>query len=144
MNLVSLVSTNSSTEQSPIASKSPGILKTPCRTDWSSTGRPGAREIDQDAATRSQAWQKDAVLDESTERLVATEEDQEHLNFSEDSKSTRNFVASRNSETEDEDEIWPHNLHVSKDGVPHMEKVFSIVLQRYGLKMKDLDVNAAI
>ena len=85
---------------------------------------------------------------ESTRRLLATEEDQEHLNFPHDSISTRQFVASGNSETEDEDKNWPHNLHVSKDGVPHMEKVFSIVRQRYGLsprdKMENLDVNAAI
>ena len=32
---------------------------------------------------------KDAVLDESTWRLVATEEDQEHPNFLDDSKKVR-------------------------------------------------------
>ena len=35
-------------------------------------------------------------LDVSTRRLVATEEDQEHLNFPEDSKSARRLVASGN------------------------------------------------
>ena len=85
---------------------------------------------------------------ESTRRLVATEEDQEHLNFPEDSKSTRRLVASGNSGTKGRDKIGPHNLHISTDCLPHMEKVFSIVRQRYGLsprdKMKNLDVNAAI
>ena len=65
---------------------------------------------------RSQAWQKDAVLDESTRRLVATEEDQEHLNFLEDPKSTRRLVASGNADTKGKDNIWPHNLHISTDG----------------------------
>ena len=37
MNLVSLVSTNSSTVQNPTASKSPEILTAPCRKDWSNT-----------------------------------------------------------------------------------------------------------
>ena len=54
---------------------------------------------------------KDAVLDVSTRRLVATEEeDQEHLNFHEDSKNTRRLVASGNSETGSKDKIWPRNL----------------------------------
>ena len=64
-------------------------------------------------------------------KLVATAEDPEHLNFTEDS-----FIASGNSEIEGKDNIWPHHLHKSKDGVPHMEKVFSIVRQRYGLSLK--------
>ena len=70
-------------------------------------------------------------------KLVATEEDQEHLNFPEDSTSTMKLVASGDSETEGKDETWPHNLHVSTDCVPHMEKVFSIVRQRYGLSPRD-------
>ena len=137
LNLASLVSANSSTVQSPIASKIPVILKAPCQNDWTSTGRPGAREFNQDAASSSQAWQKDAVLDESTRRLAATEEDQEHLNFPEDSKSTRRLVGSGNADTKGKDNIWPHNLQISTDCVPHTEKVFSIVRQRYGLSPRD-------
>ena len=83
MNLAFTVSTSSSTVPKPDASKSSGILKAPCRTDWSSTGKPDARENNQDAASSSQGWQKDAVLDVGTRKLVATEE-QEHLNFLED------------------------------------------------------------
>ena len=90
---------------------------------------------------------KNAVLDVGTRRLVATEEDQEHHKFLEDSTSTRKFVASGNSETEGSDKFWPHDLHISTTYVPHMEKVFSIVRQRYGLspmdQMKNLDVNTA-
>ena len=80
--------TSSSTVNSPIASKSPGILKAPCRTDWSSTGKPDARDRNHDAASSSRGRQKDAFLDVSTGKLVATEEDQERLNFPEDLAST--------------------------------------------------------
>ena len=149
MNLAFNVSTCSSTVQNLVASKSPEILKAPCRTEWSSTGKPDAKEYNQDAASSFQGWQKDAVQDAGTRKLVATEEDQEHLLlFFEDSVSTRKLVASGNSEVEGSDKIWPHNLHVSTNYVLHMEKVFSIVRRRYGLspidQMKNLDVKTAI
>ena len=59
----SYVSTSSSIVQNPVASKSLGILKAPCRTDWLSTGKLDAKEDNQDAALSSQGLQKDAVLD---------------------------------------------------------------------------------
>ena len=126
MNLAFTVSTCSSTLQNPIASKSPGILKTLCRKDSLSTWKLEAKEYNPDTASSSQLWRKDALPDVGTSNLVATEEEQEHLNFHEDSISTRKLVASGNSETEGKDEIWPHNLHTSTVSVPHMEKVFSI------------------
>ena len=160
MNLAVSVSTSSSTVNSPIVSKSLGVLRAPCRTDLSSTGKLDARDRNHDAASSSQGWQKDAFLDVCTWKLVATEEDQEHLNFPEDSQSTGKLVApgypgypgtrgnSGDSETEGNDEDWPHNLHMSSNYVLHMEKVFSIVRQRYGRsltdQMKDPDVNTAI
>ena len=117
-----IVAKSKPTVNSLIASKSPRILKAPCRTDCSSTGK-----------------------------LVATEEDQEHLNYPEDSVRTGkpgNPGNSGDSGTEGNDEGWPHNIHISTHYVLHMEKVFSIVRQRYGRsptdQMKDLDVNAAI
>ena len=70
MNLAFSVSTSSSTVNSPIASKSPGTLKAPCRTDWSSTGKRDARDRNHDAASSSQGWQKDAFLDASTGKPV--------------------------------------------------------------------------
>ena len=119
-----------------------------CQNDWSSTGKLEAREFNRDTASSSQGWRKDTVFDVCTRRLVATEEDQEHLNFPEDSICTSRLVASGNSETAGKGKIWPHILHMSKDGVTHMEKDFSIVRQRYGLsptdQMKDLHVNTAI
>ena len=98
MNLVLLAATSSSTAQSPIASKSPWILRAPCHPDWKSTRKPDAREHNQDAPSSSQVWQKSAIMDESTRRLVAAEKDQELLNFNENLKSTRKLVASRNSD----------------------------------------------
>ena len=89
LNLASHAATSSSTLQSPIASKSLGILRAPCQLDWKSTGRLVAREHNQDAASSSQVWQKDAILDESTRRLAAVEKNQELLNFHEKLKSTR-------------------------------------------------------
>ena len=138
------VKADDATVHSPIASKSLGILKAPCRTDWSSTGKPDSRDRNHDAASSSQGWQKDAVLDVNTGKLVATEEDQEHLIFFEDSVSPGKPVAagypgypgilgnSGDLETKGSDEDWPRNLHISSNYVLHMEKVFLIVRQRCG------------
>ena len=93
MNLAVTVSTSSSSVSSPIASKRPGILKAPCRTDWSSSGKPEARNSNHDAASSSQGWQKDALLNGGTGKLVAAEEDQEHLNYPEDSVGAGKPVA---------------------------------------------------
>ena len=46
-------------------------------------GKPDARNSNQDAASSSQRWQKDALLDGCTGKPVATEEDQEHLIYPE-------------------------------------------------------------
>ena len=40
--------------------------------------------------------------------------------------------------------FWPHNLQISTDCVPHMEKVFAIVRHRYGLSPKDKMKDIAI
>ena len=58
MNLAVSVSTSSSTVNSPIASKSPGILKASCRADSSSSGELDVKWHNQDAASSSQGWQK--------------------------------------------------------------------------------------
>ena len=58
LNLVAASETSSSNVQSPIASKSPGVLRAPCHPDWQSTGRLVAIEHNQDAASSSQVWQK--------------------------------------------------------------------------------------
>ena len=83
MNLAVSVSTSSSAVNSPIVSKSPGILKASCRTDWSSSGKPDARNSNHDAASIFQGWQKDALLDGCTGKPVATEKDQEPMNYPE-------------------------------------------------------------
>ena len=149
LNLASHAATSSSVVQSPIASKSPGILTAPCQSDWRSTGRLVAREHNQDAASCSQVWRKDAMLDESTRRrLVAAEKNQELRNFHENLKSTRKLVASGNSDSEGTGKNWPHNLLISNAYIFYLEKVFSNVSQRYRLSagdtMEHLDVNAAL
>ena len=112
MNLAFIISTSSSIVQNLVASKSLEILKAP-RKDSLSTWKLDAKEFNRDAASNSKGWQEDAVLDVGTRKLVATEEDQEHPNFLEDSISTRKLVASGNSETEGSDNISPQNLHIS-------------------------------
>ena len=82
---------------------------------------------------------KDAMLDESTRRLVAAEVNQELLNFHGNLKSTRKLVATGNPDIDGTDRIWPHNLHISTAYVPHIEKVFSNVRQRYGLSPGDIN-----
>ena len=79
---------------------------------------------------------KDAMLDESTRRLVAVEQKQELLNYRENLKSIRKPLTST---------VLANFGHtISK---PHLEKVFSNVKQRHGLspgdKMENLDVNEA-
>ena len=63
------------------------------------------------------AKQKETVLDVGARKLVATEEDQEHMNYLEDSVRTRKLVASGNSETEGSDKDGTHNLQNSTNDV---------------------------
>ena len=85
---------------------------------------------------------------------------QEHLNYPEESEKLvapeyQGYPAtpgtpgdSGDSEAEGNDKDWPHHLHISPDYVQHMEKVFSIVRQKYGRSstdpMKDFDVNTTV
>ena len=73
-NLSSTVPASSSSANSPIASRIPGILKASGRQIVSS-GRLGVRSnqnSNPDAASSSQGWQRDAPLDISTGELVGT------------------------------------------------------------------------
>ena len=119
MNQDFTVSTSSSTVQHPVASKTSGTLKALGRTKRSSTGKPDVKEHDQDAASSSQGRQKDAGLNGVTGKLVTTEEDQERLNYLEDSVGTVKLVGPEypgspgDSEAEDNDKVWPLHLHIS-------------------------------
>ena len=141
MNLTSSVATSSSSVDSPIASRSPGILKAPSRQIGLS-GRLGVSENQKskpDAASRSQGWQRDAQLFISTGKRVATEYQ---------GCSGKPEIPEGSEDSKLESRIWPHHFHVSPGYVPHMEKVFSIVRKIYDRKptddLKDLDVNPAI
>ena len=104
MNLAFIVSTGSSAVQNLVASQSSGILKALCRKDWLYTGKPDAREFNRDAASSSQC----------TRRLVAPEEDQQHLNFPEESKSTRRLLASGSSETKGRERKIGHTITINQ------------------------------
>ena len=97
LNLVSKTEASSSTLLSPNASNRMGILRALGQKGWilqKSTEKPVARDSNQnDAASSSQVWQKDAERDESTRRLVAAGTHQDLLNFRGGSESTRRFVA---------------------------------------------------
>ena len=84
-------------------------------------------------------------------RLVTTGTHQDLLIFRESSERTKGLVAlmAGNSEfIEGNDTVWPHNFHISAAYVPHLERVFSNVRQKFGrkrgAKMEDLDVNTSI
>ena len=146
MNLAITVSTSSSSVNSPVASTSPGILKASSRQIGYS-GKPDVRSkrnSNPDAASSSQGWRKDALLDGRSGKPVATEKDQESLNYPE-TVCTGKLVApgcegypgnsgtpGNSEDSETEGRIWPHHFTVSPDCVPRMEKVFSIVRQTYG------------
>ena len=162
MNLAVTVSTSSSSVNSSIVSKSPVIFKASSRQIGCS-GKPDVksqRNSNPDAASSSQGWQKDALLDVCTGKLVATDKDQESLNFPE-TVCTGKLVApgyggypgnlgtpGNSEDSESEGRIWPHHFHVSSDCAPHMEKVFSIVRQTCGRNptdnLNDIDVNTAV
>ena len=139
LNLVTKTEASSSTLLSPNASNHPGILRAPIQKglilqEGTGTGDPNQN----DAASSSQVWQKDAERDERTRRLVATGTNQDLLNFRECSESTRRLVAlmAKNSESIDgNDAMWPHNFHISTAYVPHLKKVFSSVRQKFGRKL---------
>ena len=164
MNLTSFVPTSSSSVNSPIASRSPGLLKASSRQVGLS-GILGARanqSSNPDAASSSQGLQRDAQLFISTGTLVATDKDQKSLNRQEKSViSTGELVATEyqgcsenpehsedSEDSEPKSQVWPHHFRISPHYVHHMEKVFSIKRKIYERKptddSNDLDVNTAM
>ena len=82
MNLAVTVSSSSSSVNSPVASKSPGYSKPQVdRLDIQGNLTWDRNEIP--IPSSSQGWQKDALLDVCTGKPVATEKDQESLNYPE-------------------------------------------------------------
>ena len=144
MNLTSSVAASSSSVNSPIASRSLGILIASSRQVGLS-GRLDAnanQNSDPDAASSSQGWQRDAQMFFSTRKLVAMVTT-EHQGCSGKSKIPEDSGGSK-----PKSQIWRHYFHISPDFVPDMERVFSIVRkiwdQTAAEDLKDLDVNTAI
>ena len=161
-NLTSSVATSSSPVNSPIASRSPGILKASSRQ----VGLPGRPD-----ASTNQNSNPDAALKDGKEMLnfssaqgkpVATGQDQKSLNLQQKSViRTRKLVATEvqgcsgnpeipgdSEDSEPKGRIWPHHFRISPDCAPHKKKVCSIVRKIYDRKptdvLNDLDVNTAI
>ena len=101
MNLTSSVRTSSLSVNSPIASRSPGLLKASSRQIGSS-GRRGAsanQSSNPDAASSSQGWQRDAEPFISTGRPVATDKDQKYL-----SRQEKSVIST--GELQENQELW--------------------------------------
>ena len=131
-NLVTKTEASSSTVLSPNASNRSGILRAPSQQGLilqESTGKPVARDSTQnDAASSSQVWQKMQNEPRSSKLSWKFREYEE----------TRSVHGGENSESIDgNDTVWPHNLHISTAYVPHLEKVFENVRQKFGRKPGD-------
>ena len=135
MNLVISVPTCSSSVNSPIASKSWRILKASSRQIECSgkTDVRSKRNSNPDAASSSQGWQKDALLDVCTGKPVATDERPGISELSGDrlyretSSSRIRRISRKHQELQvihknrnPTAEFWPHHSHVSPDYAPHM------------------------
>ena len=147
-NLAVSVSASSSSVNSPLASRSLGILKAPSRQIGFS-GRPDVsanQNSNPDAASSSQGWRRDAQLDISTGRHVAAGKDQKYLNHQE-KISTGEPVApgfqeypedlqtpEDSEDSEPESRIWPHHFRKSPHCADHMENLFSITRKTYDRK----------
>ena len=113
MNLTSSVATSSSSVDSPIASKSPGILKAPSRQ----VGLPGRLDAsgnqnsNPDAASSSHGWQSDAQLFISTGKLV-TVVTTEHQGCSGKFK-----IPEDSGDSKPKRRIWPQHVSISPDYV---------------------------
>ena len=131
LNLVSHTAANSSTAPSSSASNRPGILRAPGQQGSNliaqSAGRLAAGCSNQtDAASSAQVSQRDAKTNDSARKLAAAETNQD-LSFQESARK----LAAENSEINDEDDSkLPHNDHISRADVPHLEKVNSNLRQK--------------
>ena len=113
MNFTSSVVSSSSSVNSPIAWRSPGILKASSRQVGLS-GRldaNGNQHSNPDAASSSQGWQRDAQMFFSKRKLVAMVTT-EHQGCSGKSKIPEDSGGSK-----PKSRIWRHHFHVSPDYV---------------------------
>ena len=104
LNLVSQTAASSSTALRSSASNRPGILTAPSQQGSNlivSAGKLAAGGSNQnDAASRSQVWQRDPEMNERARRLAAAETNQD-LSFQECAKK----LAAENSEIIDDDDV---------------------------------------
>ena len=116
----------STTAASSSASNRPRILRAPSQQGSNliaqSAGKPATWGSSQhDTASSSQVWQRDAKTNERAREVAAAGANQDP-SFQERGRN----LAAENPEIIDEDDSkWPHNYRISRDNVPHLEKVYS-------------------
>ena len=145
LNLVSKTAASSSTAPGSSASNRPGILRAPSQQGsnlMASAGKPAAGGSNQnDAASSSQVWQRDAEMNDSARKLGVAGTNQD-LSFQ---RSARKFAAENSEIIVDDDSEWPHNFHISR---AYLEEVHSNLRQQLKRKpedkMEELDVNTLI
>ena len=146
LNLLSQAVASCSTAPSSSASNRPVILNASSQSlsFTVSVRRLAAEGSNQnDVASSSQVWQSDAKTNDSQRRLAATGTNQ-NLDFQDSARR----LAAENSDIIDEDTEWPYNYRISRADVPHLEKVFSNLRQKFGRKpgdkMEDFDENSSM
>ena len=139
MNLVSLVSRNSSTVQNPTASKSPEILTAPCRKDWSNTGKFEAKITQSRRSVEFPRMAKGCATVHKHRETCSNRQGSEISECQEKSAiNTGELVATEyqgcseipeipegSEDSEPKSRSWPHHLRISPHYVDYMEKVFS-------------------
>ena len=128
---------NYATSPSSSASNRPGILRAPSQQGSNliaqSAGKPAAGGSNQnDAASSSQVWLPDAKTNDSARKLAAAGTNQLSLQ-----ECARKLAAENSEINEEDDSKWPHNYHISRANVPHLEKVYSNLRQPLKRKPED-------
>ena len=115
LNLVSHTAASSSTRRVRVHQNRPGILRVPSHQGSNliaqSAGKLAIGGSNQnDAASRSQEWPKDAITNDSARKLAAAGTNQD-LSVQECARK----LASENSEINNEDDSkWPHKYRISR------------------------------
>ena len=155
MNLAFSVSTRSPSVHSPIASKSPGVLKASSR-QLGCSGKPDAKRkwySNPDAASSSMAKGcstgcqfRETCRDRWRPGIPELSGDwlyRETCRTRIPRISWKPRTPGNSEDSKTEGAIWPHHYHMSPDCVPDMNKVFSIVRQTYGRSPTD-DLNDVV
>ena len=146
MNLVSKTVARSSTGQSSSASSCPGTLKASSQSLSlkARAGKPAAEDSNENDASPSFQERHSNVKPNASAKRPATTGTNQNLNLS----ASAGQPAAKGSYIVEVDSEWPKNYQISAASVPHLEKVYSNLLQKTGRKsgdnVHDLDTNSLI